>query len=137
MKLQKAHPYFLIMIREDNVEIDEFDFSKSENSIELGSPDENRIVIIDGKIRCIYIADDEIVTYNQISVGDKIDKIENSFQYEYGSGTIYSVFFDGNTEENAINQDKEDTWIEIVYHTDGSRITSIMICDVLYGREAR
>lgn len=122
---------------EDDVDIDEFNFSIPENPIEIGDPDENRIVIIDGKIRCIYIADEEIVTYNQISVGDKIEKIENSFQYEYSSGNIYSVFFNGNVEVDAVNQDQEDTWIEIIYHTDKSRITSIMICDLLYGREAR
>ena len=47
------------------------------------------------------------------------------------------MVFNNNTEEDLANQNKEDTWICITYYTDGSKITSIQIYDVLYGSELK
>ncbi len=123
---------------EDNIAIDGFDILdlKPQNVIGTKNQDKNCIIIKDNVIRCIYIVDKEIVTYNQISVGDDIDKIENVFNQISQLKDTYSVLFNNdNTEEDPANQNKEDTWIWITYYTDGSKITSIQIYDVLYGRE--
>lgn len=108
-----------------------------ENVIGIQNQNENRIIIKDGIIRCIYIVDKDISTYNDISVGDSIDKIENNYEYEYKTGSYYNVVFNGNIEDDLTNQNKEDNWICITYFTDGSKITSIQIYDVRYGSELR
>lgn len=124
---------------EDNISIDGFKILDltPENVIGIQNQNENRIIIKDGIIRCIYIVDKDISTYNDISVGDSIDKIENNYEYEYKTGSYYNVVFNGNIEDNLTNQNKEDNWICITYFTDGSKITSIQIYDVKYGSELR
>lgn len=97
----------------------------------------NIIVDKDNKIRCISIIDKNIVTYNKISVGDNISKIEDNFVYEDQIGNDYTVLFNGVTEENPTNQNKEENWILITYNTDGHQITRILISDVKFGREMR
>lgn len=101
--------------------------------------DINNNVLLDSKnkIRLISITDKNINTYNQISVGDNIKKIQDTFSYEYRNGNNYMVIFNGNSEEDPTNQNKNDNWIWINYITDGSRITQIQIYDVKYGREMR
>ena len=122
---------------EDNIGIDGFNILDltPENVIGIQNQNENRIIIKDGIIRCIYIVDKDILTYNDISVGDSIDKIENNYEYEYKTGSCYNVVFNGIIEDDLTNQNKEDDWIGITYFTDGSKITSIQIHDVKYGRE--
>lgn len=121
---------------EDNIAID--GFSILENNLQNFQDKNNNIIVNDnGAIRCITVVDDTIKTFQSISVGDGIDKIEESFNNEYQSGDNYMVLFADNTEEDPTNQNKEDTWIWIIYYTDGSKITSIQIYDVLYGREVK
>jgi hypothetical protein len=95
------------------------------------------IIQNDNKIRSISLTDSNAITYNNISVGDNISKIKDSFSYEYNSGNIYMVLFNGTNEEDPMNADKEDSWIWINYITDEEKITSIQIYDVKYGKEAR
>lgn len=65
---------------EDNISIEDFKILdlNPENIIGIQNQNDNRIIIKDGIIRCIYIVDKDISTYNQISVGDSIDKIEKN-----------------------------------------------------------
>lgn len=119
---------------EENINID--GFNVVENNLQNFQDKNNNIIINDdGVIRCITIVDDTVKTFQSISVGDSIDKIENAFEHEYKLNNYYNVVFNNNTEEDSANQNKEDTWICITYYTDGSKITSIYIYDVLYGRE--
>lgn len=119
---------------ENNIGID--DFNVLENNLRNFQDKNNNIIVNDnGAIRCITIVDDTVKTFQSISVGDKIDKIEQSFNNEYQNGDNYMVLFNNNTEEDPTNQNKDDTWIWITYYTDGSQITQIQIYDVKYGRE--
>lgn len=124
---------------EDNISIDGFKVLDltPENVIGIQNQNENRIIIKDGIIRCIYIVDKDVLTYYQISVGDSIDKIEDNYEYEYKTGSYYNVVFNGNIEDDLANKNKEDNWICITYYTDNNIITSIQIFDVKYGREAQ
>ncbi len=125
---------------EDSIDTDSFGILKLEpkNIIGIDKYNKNCLIIKDKAIRCIYIVDKDIVTYNQISVGDNVDKIKKTYNKIRKLDNIYYVLFDNNnTEEDSTNQNKEDTWIWITYFTDGSKITSIKICDVLYASEFR
>lgn len=124
---------------EDEIAIDGFEILELEpqNVTGLLSQNKNCILVRDGNIRCIYVADQNIVTYKQISVGDSIDKIKNSFSNVSQSQDVYNVLFNNGTEVNPFSQDKEDDWIWITYYTDGSKITSIQVNDVLYGSRLR
>lgn len=124
---------------EDSVSIDGFTILdyKSSNTIKIREQNKDCIIVRDGRIRCIYIVDEDIVTYKGISVGDNIDKLEDIFSNVYQLENIYYVFFNNNTEEDPDNQNKEDSLIWIAYFTDDSQITAIQIYDDLYGRELR
>lgn len=118
---------------EDNISIDGFNII--ENDIQdFENINDNIIVNDDGVIRCITIVSDTVKTFQSISVGDSIDKIEETFDYERRYSNDYIVFFADDKEEDSAIQNKEDSWIWITYRTDGSKITSIMIYDVKYGR---
>lgn len=118
---------------EDNISID--DFNIIENDIQdFEDINDNIIVNDDEVIRCITIVSDTVKTFQSISVGDSIDKIEDTFDYERRYTNDYIVFFADDKEEDCAIQNKEDSWIWITYRTDGSKITSIMIFDVKYGR---
>ena len=117
---------------EDNISID--DFNIIENDIQdFEDINDNIIVNDDEVIRCITIVSDTVKTFQSISVGDSIDKIEDTFDYERRYTNDYIVFFADDKEEDSAIQNKEDSWIWITYRTDGSKITSIMIFDVKYG----
>ncbi len=100
---------------------------------------DNDVVIInqDNKIRYISVTNKDVITYNQISVGDKISLIEDTFIYEYKIDNKYMVIFNGTIEEDPTNQNKQDSWLWINYITDGSQITKIQIYDVKFGSEMR
>ena len=98
----------------------------------------NNILVNDeNSIRCISVTNEDVITYNQISVGDNISLIEDTFMHEYKIEDKYIVIFNGNTEEDPTNQNKEDSWILINYITNGSQITKIQIYDVKFGKEMR
>lgn len=121
---------------EENINLD--GFNVVENNLQNFQNKNNNIIVNDsGAIRCITVVDDTVKTFQSISVGDRIDKIEKSFDNEYQNGNNYMVLFDNNTEEDPANPNKEDAWIWITYFTDGSKITSIQIYDVLYRSELK
>lgn len=92
----------------------------------------------DGLIRSFNINSSYIVTYKGISVGDSISKVEDYYEYEYAmNDKMYSVLFNGSTEVNPTETDKDDSWIWINYTYDNDKITNISIYDVKYGREMR
>lgn len=97
----------------------------------------NVLINSENSIRCISVTNKDVITYNQISVGDSVSLIEDTFTYEDKIGNKYMVIFNGTTEEDPTNQNKEDSWIWINYITDGSQITQIQIYDVKFGREMR
>ncbi|MGN0473225.1 MAG: hypothetical protein ACI4F8_10310 [Lachnospiraceae bacterium] len=97
----------------------------------------NVLVNNENSIRCISITNKNVITYNQISVGDKIGLIEDAFAYECKISNNYMVIFNGTIEEDPTNQNKQDSWLWITYITDGSQITKIQIYDVKFGREMR
>ena len=121
---------------EENINL--YGFNVVENNLQNFQDKNNNIIVNDsGTIRCITVVDDTVKTFQSISVGDRIDKIEESFDNEYQNGNNYMVLFANNTEEDPANPNKEDTWIWITYFTDGSKITSIQIYDVLYGSKLK
>lgn len=100
----------------------------------------SNIIITDneGNIRSFNIDSSDIQTYKDISVGDDIKKIEDSFEYEYAiRDNTYSVLFNDSTEENPTEENKDDSWLWINYTYDNNKITNIYIYDVKYGREMR
>ena len=103
----------------------------------LQNDSNNVLVNNENSIRCISVTNKDVITYNQISVGDKIDLIEDAFSYEYKIDNKYMVIFNGTIEEDPTNQNKQDSWLWINYITDGSQITKIQIYDVKFGREMR
>ena len=103
----------------------------------LQNDSNNVLVNNENSIRCISVTNKDVITYNQISVGDKIDLIEDAFAYEYKIDNKYMVIFNGTIEEDPTNQNKQDSWLWINYITDGSQITKIQIYDVKFGREMR
>lgn len=122
---------------EDSIEID--GFNVLENNLRNALDKNNNIIVnSSGVIRCITIVDDTVKTFRSISIGDKIAKIEETYNNKDQICNNYMVLFDDNNkEEDPANKNKEDTWIWITYYTDGSQITSIQIYDVQYGRECR
>lgn len=103
----------------------------------LQNDSNNVLVNNENSIRCISVTNKDVITYNQISVGDKISLIEDTFAYEHKIDNKYMVIFNSTTEEDPTNQNKQDSWIWINYITDGSQITKIQIYDVKFGREMR
>ena len=98
----------------------------------------NVFVNKEGSVRNIVITNKDVVTYQNISVGDSIDKIKNTFNYEVNLKTSYAVLFDKSTEINPKDDsNKQDDFIWINYTTNGKTIEKITIYDVLYGKEMR
>lgn len=123
--------------KRDDIDIE--GFNVLEHTIQnIFDKDNNIIVNDDGIIRCITIIDDTVKTFKSISVGDKIDKVEEAFDYGHKDGeAYYSVLFNGNTEEDPTSQRKEDTWLWIHYYIDDSKIELIRIYDVRFGRDLK
>lgn len=123
----------------DNAENIPDTFNALEISI-INAQDKGNNILVnkDNLIRCFSITSNDVITYNQISVGDSIDLVKDKFSYEkeYGNNN-YTVIFKGASEQDPDNENKEDDWICINYVTDGSTITQIQIYDVKFGRELR
>lgn len=98
---------------------------------------ESFILVNDGKVRYIFIADEDVVTYRQISVGDDIDKVKKAFRQIRQRDDEYGVLFNKDDEEEPFGENKEDDWICIDYRTDGSKITAIFIRDVTFTNKLR
>lgn len=87
------------------------------------------------KIRLIHIADDDIMTYKGIRVGDNIEKVFDSFEYVMDAEIYYNVYFYGDSEFDANDKDKRlhSDWVTISYQTDeDGEIEIITIMDNEY-----
>ena len=85
------------------------------------------------EIRSITISTADVITYNDISVGDKLSKVESKYQYETTIANTISVVLHGTQELDPNSQDKPKDSIWINYKNDGTTVTSITIYDVTYG----
>ena len=110
-------------------------FNIMENSLVNYQNSTNTVLIDENNtIRCISITDKKVITYNQISIGDNIDKVKDKFSYEcLMTDNIYAVIFDDTLEKDPSNQNKKDNWIWIVYMVENSKINKIMIYDKKFG----
>lgn len=89
------------------------------------------------EVRCITITSADIITYNSISVGDKISKVESQYSYETDTGNAISVALSGNREVEPTSQDKPKNTMWINYFHDEDKITKITIYDVVYGEKMK
>lgn len=98
---------------------------------------ENAVILGEnGEIRVLYTENDSATTYRNIRVGDDVDKIKDTFEYEYEykDGVQYWVMFDGETEVVPTNTEAEDDWLVLIYTCEDDRINSIMIYDNGYAK---
>ena len=89
------------------------------------------------EVRCITITSADVITYNSISVGDKISKVESQYSYETDIGNAISVALSGNREVEPTSQDKPENTMWINYFHDEDKITKITIYDVVYGEKMK
>ena len=93
----------------------------------------------DNEIRLITIKSSDVETYNGISVGDSISKVESKYKYESKFDYIVNVAFKGNKEIKVGTQEATSEYICVSYVFDKStkKITTIMISDGLYAKMAK
>lgn len=89
------------------------------------------------EVRCITITNADVITYNSISVGDKISKVESQYSYETDIGNTISVALSGNREVESTSQDKPENTMWINYFYDEDKITKITIYDIVYGEKMK
>ncbi len=86
------------------------------------------------EVRCIIITNPDVITYNNISVGDKIEKVESKYQYEISSYNDIYVEISNGKEIDPTLQDESNDTIHIFYQCDDDGIiTKIGIWDAIYG----
>ncbi len=89
-----------------------------------------------GSIRCIIITDSSVLTYKNISVGDNIKKVKDSYNFEAEMGNGYSVLFNGDKEIDLTTKNQSDNWLWINYSIDDSgKIEEIIIYDAKFGQK--
>lgn len=95
-------------------------------------------------IRGINIKNKDVITYKQISVGDDVNLLKNTFSNLLSAEdvlmSVYAVAFNENGEINLqeLNEtDYEESWIFITYVVTNSKITEISIGDSRYHRVKR
>lgn len=83
------------------------------------------------EIRSVMIKSGDVVTYGEISVGDPIEKVTDSFQHALQKGDAYEVAFKKDEEVDLSGQagDGNNDWIWIIYYVQDSKITMIQIAD--------
>ena len=105
----------------------------SENITMIQKADDNCVIVNEeDEIRCIMIKNNDIVTYKEISVGDSVEKVTDSFQHVTKQGDVYQAVFWENTEEDPSKQTRDDNWLWISYYTENSKITMIQIADTTF-----
>jgi hypothetical protein len=97
--------------------------------------DESLKVIYRDDKACVFeISDTGIKTYQNIQVGDSLEKVLSSYKKESKMSNNYSVAFKNSKEVDSISKDK-DYWIS--YSTKDDIVTGIKIYDDLYAKELR
>lgn len=86
----------------------------------------------DNKVRSITITNKEVKTYKNISVGDKIEKVQSDYNYENEIGNTILVTIDDDKEIDLETENKPEDTIYINYYYDNDTITKIAIYDAIY-----
>lgn len=121
---------------ESEIDIDGFEVvqNTAENTMDYLWHRDNDAILVneDGVIRSITVVDKDVKTFRSISVGDSVDKIEQSFNCVFKFDGFYRVVFYDGVEVGTDDQTQEDALIMITYYTDGSQITAIRIGDKIF-----
>lgn len=92
----------------------------------------------ENEIRCISFNNPDIKTYKNISVGDSIDTVISTFDYEEKiTNYSYIVMFSENEEIKTITESNEESAVLIEYFCQDKIITKIRIFDSKFAREKR
>ncbi len=86
----------------------------------------------DNEVRSITITNKEVKTYKNISVGDKIEKVQSDYNYENEIGNTILVTIDDDKEIDPETENKPEDTIYINYYYDNDTITKIAIYDAIY-----
>lgn len=126
---------------ESEIDIDGFEVvqNTAENTMDYLWHRDNDAILVneDGVIRSITVVDKDVKTFRAISVGDSVNKIEQTFNCVFKFGDIYYVFFNDGVEVDMDDQTQKDILIKILYYTDGSQITAIQIHDEIFAETLR
>ena len=88
-------------------------------------------------VRSIAITNKDVTTFNGISVGDKITKVQSDYKYETEVGNIISVTISDNKEIDALNDDKPEGTIYINYSYSDDTVEKIQIYDRTYAEKMK
>lgn len=91
----------------------------------------------DNEVRSITITNKDVKTYKDISVGDKIEKVQFNYNYENEMGDNIFVTINGNEEIDPKTENKPVDTIYINYYYDNDTITKIAIYDATYATTMR
>ena len=92
----------------------------------------------ENKVRKIELTNKNVKTYNDISVGDKIEKVQSSYNHEckIGENSFY-VMIDNNKEIPTDTKTTSDNTIIISYYYDNDIIANICVYDNKFATEFR
>lgn len=88
-------------------------------------------------VRSIAITNKDVTTFNGISVGDKITKVQSDYKYETEVGNTISVTISDNKEIDALNDDKPEGTIYINYSYSDDTVEKIQIYDRTYAEKMK
>ena len=91
----------------------------------------------ENEIRSITITNKDVKTYKDISVGDKIEKVQFNYNYENEMGDNIFVTINGDKEIDPETENKPEDTIYINYYYDNDTITKIAIYDATYATTMR
>lgn len=89
------------------------------------------------EVRSIAITNKDVTTFNGISVGDKITKVQSDYKYETEVGNTISVTISDNKEIDALNDDKPEGTIYINYSYSDDTVEKIQIYDRTYAEKMK
>lgn len=90
-----------------------------------------------GVVRGISIVTPEVLTFKDIQVGDSVNKVLETFEFEQQLGNGYQVLCMDNKEVDRRLVRLEDTPVSITYIIDGETIVQIDISDSKYQQVLR
>lgn len=92
----------------------------------------------ENKVRFIEITNEDVITYNDISVGDKISKAKSKYKYDNENENCLSILFDDNSEIDPFSLEEiNDDLILINYFFENDVISKIQINDAEYAKKLK
>ena len=91
----------------------------------------------ENEIRSITITNKDVKTYKDISVGDKIEKVQFNYSYENEMGDSIFVTINVDKEIDPETENKPEDTLYINYYYDNDTITKIAIYDATYATTMR